>query len=154
MMDTGWIQVFVLTLSECVAPEGKTVCQEREFELQFLDRGQCELALEQLVGLKRRVDNVIVDENASRCAPSARRHEVYANLAEINAAHAGSEGWQPPPAESEATGDDNTREAHRQRLAQLAPCSDTGGVAPCKVGEIIVEKEPPKKIEVWREGNQ
>ena len=32
-MDTAWIQVFVLTLAECAAPAGKTVCQEREFDL-------------------------------------------------------------------------------------------------------------------------
>ena len=50
-MDTAWIQVFVLTLAECIAPAGKTVCQEREFDLQFLTRADCEYALEQLVSL-------------------------------------------------------------------------------------------------------
>jgi hypothetical protein len=40
-MDTAWIQVFVLTLSECVAPAGKTVCQEQSFELQFLTEADC-----------------------------------------------------------------------------------------------------------------
>jgi len=50
-MDTAWIQVFVLTLSECVAPAGKTVCHEHEFELQFLTRADCEVALQQLVSL-------------------------------------------------------------------------------------------------------
>ena len=34
-MDTAWIQVFVLTLSECVAPAGKTICQEQAFELDY-----------------------------------------------------------------------------------------------------------------------
>ena len=48
-MDTAWIQVFVLTLTECVAPAGKTVCQERELELQFLTESDCKAALEQLV---------------------------------------------------------------------------------------------------------
>ena len=52
-MDTAWIQVFVLTLAECAAPAGKTICQEREFDLQFLTRADCEVALEQLVTLKQ-----------------------------------------------------------------------------------------------------
>ena len=42
-MDTAWIQVFVLTLSECVAPAGKTICQEQALELQFLTRSGCHL---------------------------------------------------------------------------------------------------------------
>ena len=37
-MDTGWIQVFVLTLAECVAPPGKTVCQEQQVHYQFVER--------------------------------------------------------------------------------------------------------------------
>ena len=35
-MDTAWIPIFILTFAECVAPAGKTVCQEQEFQLQFL----------------------------------------------------------------------------------------------------------------------
>ena len=51
-MDTTWIQVFVLTLSECVAPAGKTACQDHEIEMQFLSRAECEVALQELVTLK------------------------------------------------------------------------------------------------------
>ena len=67
-MDTAWIQVFVLTIAECVAPAGKTVCQEREFELLFLTQADCQVALEQFVTLKDESANVIVDRSASGCA--------------------------------------------------------------------------------------
>jgi hypothetical protein len=60
-MDTAWIQVFVLTLSECVAPAGKTVCQEQSFELQFLTEADCNYALQQLVSLKQESESVIID---------------------------------------------------------------------------------------------
>ena len=72
-MDTAWIQIFVLTLAECVAPPGKMVCQEREFELQFLTQSDCESTLQQFVSLKDASDTVIVDKSRSGCAPSARR---------------------------------------------------------------------------------
>ena len=71
-MDPAWIQVFVLTLAECVAPAGKTVCQEREFDLQFLTRADCEFALEQLVSLKDDSASVIIYRDKSSCAPSRK----------------------------------------------------------------------------------
>ena len=83
-MDTAWIQVFVLTLAECVAPAGKTVCQERQFELQFLTRADCEFALQQLVSLKQSADNVIVDAGKSRCVVSAREGRVFASVDAVN----------------------------------------------------------------------
>ena len=83
-MDTAWIQVFVLTLSECIAPAGKTVCQEREFELQFLTRADCEFALQQLVTLKQSADDVIVDAGKSRCVVSSREGRVFASAAAVN----------------------------------------------------------------------
>lgn len=147
-MDTAWIQVFVLMLSECVAPEGKTVCQQQELQIQFLDRGECELALEQLVSLKERADNVIVEADSARCVPSARRRDVFSDLADIRAAQSGSDDWQAPPADE--TEDDDTREAHLERLARLQSCEETGGREPCKVGDIIIEAPAGKKIEVWR----
>jgi hypothetical protein len=149
-MDTGWIQVFVLMLSECVAPEGKTVCQQNEFELQFLDRSDCELAHDQLVSLKDRTDNIIVEKNDSRCVPSARQRQIYANLADVKAALGDNDNWRPPPAEVQ-DGADTTREEHKKRLASLRTCEDTAGRQPCKVGDIIVEEDSAeKKIEVWR----
>ena len=65
-MDTAWIQVFLLTIAECVAPAGKTVCQEQELEMLFLNENDCKVALEQLVSLKSSSDNVIVDPDHSR----------------------------------------------------------------------------------------
>lgn len=76
-MDVAWVQVFVLTLAECIAPAGKTVCQEHEFELMFLSQSDCEVALEQLVTLKDAAENVIVDKSKSGCAPSARQQSVF-----------------------------------------------------------------------------
>ena len=48
-MDTAWIKVVVLTLAECVAPEGKTVCQEQEVQYYFYDEAECQRVLEQLI---------------------------------------------------------------------------------------------------------
>ena len=95
-MDTAWIQVFVLTLAECAAPAGKTVCQEREFDLQFLTRADCEVALEQLVSLKEESATVIVDRSKSSCTASARESEVFASPDEVRSASAGTAPWQEP----------------------------------------------------------
>ena len=41
--------------------------------------------------------------------------------------------------------------AHSERLDALKSCEETNGVAPCKIGEIILEAsadEPPP--EIWR----
>ena len=95
-MDTSWIQVFVLTMSECVAPAGKTVCQEQEFDLQFLTRADCEIALEQLVTLKEESASVIIDRSKSSCAASARESAVFASLEAVSGASPKSEGWKAP----------------------------------------------------------
>ena len=147
-MDTAWIQVFVLTLAECVAPPGKTVCQEREFELQFLTRADCQAALEQLVTLKTESDQVIIDPAAARCTPSARRSEVFPSLDAINDRHGGSEGWRSPdPVEASP---DTERNAYEARLASLPDCGAADGVAPCRIGQIIIEEASGEQIEVWR----
>lgn len=148
-MDTAWIQVFVLTLAECVAPAGKTVCQEREFDLQFLTQADCEYALEQLVSLKDAVDTVIVNKSKSSCAASARQSPVFASLDAVSNANADKASWRDP------VGDDvqpsATRVAHEDRLANLKTCEETTGVAPCKMDGIIVEEATQEKtVEVWR----
>lgn len=151
-MDTAWIQIFVLMLSECVAPAGKTVCQERELELQFLTRNDCEIALEQLVTLKGAADTVIVDRGRSRCAPSAAERRVFASLDDVRAALGDAPGWRnPQPA---AANEDGSRAAHEQRLAELKSCEETDGVPPCKVGDIIVEAESGDPVDVWRTGQK
>ena len=151
-MDTAWIQVFVLVLSECVAPAGKTVCQQHDFELTFLTRNDCEAALEQFIDLKEASDAVIVNRAASACAPSARERETYATLEDITAALGATPGWRSPdPAVARK---DDVKAAHEARLAALQTCEETGGVAPCKIGEIIVEAATGDPVEVWRSEDQ
>lgn len=147
-MDIAWIQVFVLTLAECVAPAGKTVCQEREFDLQFLTRADCEYALGQLVALKNESANVIVDKNKSRCAPSARQSNVFESLDAVNAATQDKQGWRDPAnVESSPAA---TRVSHQGRLEKLQDCEEADGVAPCKMGDIIIEGATGDPVEVWR----
>ncbi len=154
-MDTSWIQVFVLTLSECVAPGGKTVCQEQQVQYEFADRAQCEAVLEELVTYKEHDANVIV--NSARCLPTARERQTYASLDEANQQLADTENWGIiPPGESEPQDDaapepvQETVTAHQQRLANLPECDEATSETPCKVGQIIVEGETERELEVWR----
>jgi hypothetical protein len=148
-MDTAWIQVFVLTLSECVAPAGKTVCQEQAFELQFLTQADCEYALQQLVTLKQASETVIIDPARASCAPTARRQPVFASLDAIEEANRDEANWKAPDVED--TGPGVTLASHQERLARLPECREEGVVAPCKVGEIIVEAGDVGSVDVWRQ---
>ena len=96
-MTTAWIQIFILTFAECVAPAGKTVCQEQQFELQFLSREECEYALQQLISTKDQSDHVIVNRQKSACVPTAVETEVYASLDAINVAHQDTADWRYTP---------------------------------------------------------
>jgi hypothetical protein len=148
-MDTAWIQVFILTVSECVAPAGKTVCQEQQMQMQFVDQAECELALEQLVTLKESASDVIVYKDRSRCVSSARATPVFRSLSEVKQSLATDDDWQAPDLSDRP--DDFTKTAHSERLASLSACEDTGGVPPCKIGDIIIEgATSPKSVEVWR----
>lgn len=148
-MDTSWIQVFVLTLSECVAPAGKTVCQEQEFDLQFLTRADCEFALEQLVTLKEESASVIVDRSKSSCAATARESAVFASMEAVSGTSPKSEGWKEPdeaPEKMAASG-----VTHQDRLQDLPNCEDFDGEGACKMGGIIVEAgNRGESVEVWR----
>jgi len=147
-MDMAWIQVFVLTLSECVAPAGKAVCQEREFDLQFLARADCEVALQQLVSLKAESEYVIVNRNKSGCAPSARETNVFASLDEASAAAPDRENWKAPAKEQTPS---ERRKSYDDRLANLPNCEDSDGEAPCKMGGIIVEAAAEgSSVDVWQ----
>lgn len=150
-MDVAWIPVFVLTLSECVAPTGKTVCQASQYELQFLTRADCEKALEELIALKEESENVIVNADESSCAPSARQQNIYASLDAITEAHRGATGWRAP--KTEETRPAPSRAAHEARLAELKTCDETGHKTPCKIGEIIIEGEAATEIKVWKKVN-
>lgn len=148
-MDTAWIQVFVLTIAECVAPAGKTVCQEHEFDLQFLTRADCEVALEQLVSLKEASTSVIVNRSGSRCTASARELEVFESLEAVSRASRGFENWEPPRVAAVQSA--AAQSSHQERLADLPDCEAADGRAPCKVGDIIVESAVQgEAVEVWR----
>ena len=148
-MDAAWIQVFVLTLSECVAPAGKSVCQEQAFELQFLTQADCEYALQQLVSLKQESEMVIIDPAKASCAPTARRQQVFESLAAIEDANRDSDNWKSPAIED--SGASMELASHQERLARLPECGEQGAVAPCKVGEIIVEGSDGEPVDVWRQ---
>ena len=147
----AWIKIFVLTLSECVAPAGKTVCQENQIELEFLTRAHCEAALEQLVSLKDASANVIVNKAATGCRPSAREQQAFASLAEVSGSVADKTEWQEPKSDPGDTLE--LRKHYEARLASLKSCDETRGVAPCKMGEIIIEGATGEPVEVWRSGN-
>jgi hypothetical protein len=147
-MATTWIQVFILTLAECVAPAGKTVCQEQHFELQFLNLRDCEYALEQLITMKDQSDYVIVNRQKSGCAPTAVESESFASLDAINEANKDTAGWQVP-------GDFDARRSavnmdHSERLEDLMSCEETNFVVPCKIGDIIVEDATGNNVDVWK----
>jgi hypothetical protein len=147
-METAWIQIFILTFAECVAPAGKTVCQEQQFELQFLNKADCEYALQQLVAAKDQADYVIVNRNKSACAPSAVESRTYASLEAINDAYKDTAGWRAPGAAAGGVAVGNSE--HRARLANLKSCEETGGTAPCKIGDIIVEEASGDSVEIWK----
>ena len=145
-MDTTWIQVFVLTLSECVAPAGKTVCQENQIEMQFLTRADCEVALQELVSLKDQFDNVIVNRNKSGCSVSARESESFDSLEDAKAA-SNAEIWKDMEPQEKAA----SLVPHEERLEKLQSCEDALWIAPCKYGDIIVESSiGGREVEVWR----
>jgi len=146
-METVWIQIFILSLTECVAPAGKTVCQEQQFELQFLKKADCEYALQQLITMKDESDYVIVNHQKSACTPSAVESQSFASLEAINQANKDTVGWRVP-GESDARWSAVNKD-HSARLAELMSCEETSNVAPCKIGDIIVEEEGGDNVEVW-----
>lgn len=148
-MDTAWIQVFVLTIAECVAPAGKTVCQEQQLEMFFLNENDCNVALEQLVSLKSKAEDVIVYAERSACAPTARRKEVFQSLDAVNQSVANRQDWRAPPIVEHEP--DFTQASHQERLETLKTCEETAGVAPCKIGDIVIEAAATgQAVEVWR----
>ena len=144
-MDTTWIQVFVLTLSECVAPAGKTVCQDHEIEMQFLSRAECTVALQELITLKDQFENVIINRQKSGCSVSARESKSFASLDAAKAASNADE-WRDMETEKAAS-----LVPHEDRLKKLQTCEDSLGIAPCKSGTIIVESTVSgREVQVWR----
>lgn len=147
-MDTAWIQVFVLSLSECAAPAGKTVCQEQEINYQFFDKAECEEALQQLIAYKDGAENIIVHADRSRCLPTVRQTTTYESVREANEHLSGLKDWGTIPVEQD--GPKVTSEAHQARLKQLPACDDGYSVTPCKIGQIIVESDGSEPVPIWR----
>jgi hypothetical protein len=146
-MATAWIQVFILTFAECVAPAGKTVCQEQQFELQFLNREDCEYALLQLTTMKDEAEHVIINRQKSACVPSTVESEIYESLEAINGANKDTPNWRKPGIDE--AGRALADKDHRERLETLMPCEETSNVAPCRIGDIIIEDESGDSVEVW-----
>ena len=149
-METAWIQVFVLTLSQCIAPAGKMVCQEQTVQYHFTSEPDCASALVQLVDLASRADNVIVDRDRSSCRPAAKESVVFRNAEDAKKTLANSEDFVL--IDGKKTEPDFTQTAHAERLANTKTCEETGGAAPCKIGEIILEAASDSSSgEIWRQ---
>lgn len=147
-MDTAWIQVFVLSLSECVAPAGKTVCQEQVVQYQFYDQAECEAVLEQLIEYKSNADNIIVNAEKSQCLPTVRQSRTFDSLQQANRELGDVENWDAPQVE-QAEPPESAAE-HTTRLEKLPDCDNDYSVTPCKVGQIIVESDASQEVPVWR----
>jgi hypothetical protein len=149
-METGWIQVFVLTLTQCIAPAGKMICQEETVEYRFTSEDDCARALVQMVDLAARADNILVDRQKSDCKPGVMESKLFASGDDARSSMSTSAGVvlidnkAPPP--------DFMQSEHADRLKETKACEETNGVAPCKIGDIIVEAatESPKS-QVWRQ---
>jgi hypothetical protein len=148
-VDAAWIKVVVLTLAECVAPQGKTVCQNQEAQYYFVDEAECQKVLEQLIDYRDGFDNVIVDKQASGCRPAARNLEVFESRADADPNFVESESQGIAGAEPKKK--DFIQERHDLRLQSLPVCDDEKPVTPCKRGEIIIESMAGNKTEIWKQ---
>ncbi len=149
-METAWIQVFVLTLTQCIAPAGKMVCQEETVEYYFASENDCARALVQMVDLAARADNILVDRQKSDCKPGVKETRVFASGDDARSSISAGDNVvlidnkMPPP--------DFMQSSHNERLKDLKACDETDGVAPCKIGDIIIEAAAEtSKTQVWRQ---
>jgi len=149
-METAWIQVFVLTLSQCIAPAGKMVCQEEVVEYHFTNEEDCADALVLMVDLAARADNILVDRKKSNCHPAAKESVIFADADDARSSLANSEDFVLIDGKTPQA--DFMRVAHSERLENMQSCEETNGVAPCKIGEIIMEAATEAgSSEVWRQ---
>ena len=149
-METAWIQVFVLTLTQCLAPAGKMVCQEETVEYYFTSEDDCSRALVQMVDLAARADNILVDRERSDCKPGVKETQVFASGDDARSSMTG--GANVLLIDDKVPSPDFMQSAHNDRLNDMKACDETDGVAPCKIGDIIVEAatEGPR-TQVWRQ---
>jgi len=151
-METAWIQVFVLTMTQCIAPAGKVVCQEQSAEFQFADQVDCEVALVRMLEVADRLDTVIINRQSSHCRAATKEIKVFASAEEAGAEFAGAQTIAMLP--NDARPADFTQIAHQQRLQDLHSCDEVAGVAPCRIGEIIIEAAAgSESLDVWRRQN-
>ena len=149
-METVWIQVFVLTLTQCIAPTGKMVCQEEAVQYQFRNKDDCEHALVQMVNVASSADNVIVNKNSSYCRPAVTESQAFASVEQANAKYGNAEGWQVLTDGKQPA--NFTQTADQDRLKNLHECEDVAGVAPCKIGQIIIEASADRPTpEIWQQ---
>ncbi len=147
-MGTAWIKVIVLTLAECVAPEGKTVCQEQKVQYNFFDEIECAKVLEQLIDYRDGFDNVIINKEDSSCLPAAKNSQVFNTRSEADQFFAETEGWgilsdEPAPKNF-------LQDRHDQRLQDLPVCDDENLITPCRRGDIIIESVTKNESNVWK----
>ncbi len=151
-MESAWIKVFVLTLTQCMAPTGKMVCQMETVQYQFVAEDDCNRALVQMIDVAAGAENVIVSRENSHCRPAAVEGEVFSSADDANAYFAGTEGWGVLTGDEQPA--DFTQTAHQDRLKDLHECADVANVAPCRVGEIIIEAAAEsRKTQVWQQQN-
>ena len=149
-METAWIKVFVLTLTQCIAPAGKMVCQEETVEYFFASEDDCARALVQMVDLAARADNILVDRERSDCRPGVRETQVFASGDDARLSIAPGDGVVL--IENKTPPKDFRQSAHADRLKEIKTCDETDGVAPCRIGDIIIEEaNAGNKSHVWRQ---
>lgn len=149
-MDIAWIKVVVLTLAECVAPEGKTVCQEQLVNYYFVDEVECQKVLEQLIDYRDGFENVIVNKDNSSCQPAAKDLQVFASRSKADEYF--SEMGGLGVISDEPSMKDFLQQRHDMRLEGLNACDDENSITPCRRGDIIIESMTENKTEVWRQG--
>jgi len=149
-MDIAWIKVVVLTLAECVAPEGKTVCQEQQVQYYFVDEVECQKVLEQLIDYRDGFENVIVSKDNSSCQPAAKNLQAFASKSKADEYFAEMGGLGVISDDSSMK--DFLQERHDLRLESLHVCDDSKLVTPCRRGDIIIEGMAGNETEVWRQG--
>jgi len=149
-METAWIKVFVLSLTQCIAPAGKIICQEETVEYQFANEEDCASALIQMIDMASHVDNVLIDRQASDCRPAIKESSVFASDTEAKSSLGTTADVLLPRDETSRT--DYLQTAHNERLENTKSCDETNGVAPCRIGEIIVEPAAEAvRSNVWKQ---
>ena len=65
----SWVDYWVLTMSYCLSPEGKTACEQVEDTYLFTGLGHCMAIREEMVTSYGKYTNVILYEDKTTCEP-------------------------------------------------------------------------------------